>query len=71
MYRFIKPIDKKKDKKYNNDVDVNNALCCPKPTTVRPKNVTAVVAATVAMSGLSPISFLTLPTVGSGFLMFF
>ena len=67
LYRFFKPIDKKKDKKYNNDVDVNNALCCPTPTTVRPKNITAVVAATMTMNGLSPVSFLTSPTVAQVF----
>ena len=41
------------------------------PTTLRPKNIMAVVAATAAKSGPSPIGFLTLSTVGSSFLMLF
>ena len=48
-----------KDSKYTNDINVKNALCCPTPTALRPKNIPAVVAATVVMSSPSPIRFLT------------
>ena len=37
-----------------NDVDVNNAPCCPMPNSLRPKNITAVVEVTVVMSSPSP-----------------
>ena len=41
------------------------------PTTLRPRNITALVAATAAKSSPSPKRFLTLSTVGSSFLMLF
>ena len=47
-----------KNIKYTNHVDVNNAPCCPTPTALRPKNITAAVAATVVMSSTSPIGYL-------------
>ena len=76
FYKVFLSSDQRKDSKYTNDVDVNNALSCLMPTTLRPKNITAVVAAMVAMSGPSPIGFLAAaaPTVDPSlidFLMFF
>ena len=47
-----------KDINHANNVDVNNALPCLMPTSLRPKNVTVVVAATVIMISPSPIGFL-------------
>ena len=45
--------------KYTDDIDVNNALCCPTHTALRPKNILVAVAATVVMSSPSPIGFST------------
>ena len=67
FYRFFISSDQKKDSKYTNNVDVNNELSSLTHTTPRPKNITAVVAAMVDMSGTSPIGFLTSSTVGSDF----
>ena len=59
-----------KDISYANDVDVNNALPYLMPNRLRPKNITAVVAATMVMIRPSPIGFLVDPS-SIGFLMFF
>ena len=37
------------------DVDPNDALRCPTPASLRPKNITAVVAVAVVMISPSPI----------------
>ena len=44
--------------KYTNNVDVSNAPCCPMPTALSPKNISAAVVATVIMTSPSPIGFL-------------
>ena len=47
-----------KDNNHANNVDVNNALCCPTSIVLRPKNIPTVVEATVIMSSPSSIGFL-------------
>ena len=44
LYRFLSYFHTSKDINHTNDVDVNNALPCLMPTSLRPKNITAVVA---------------------------
>ena len=55
LYKVFLSSDLKKGKdiKYTNDVDVSNAPCCPRPTVLNPKNISAAVAATVVMSNPS------------------
>ena len=65
-----------KDINHANDVDVNNALCCPTPAAFIAKNIPTVVEATVFMSSSSPIGFLevvvsTVDPSSISFLMFF
>ena len=47
-----------KDINHTNDLDVNNALPCLIPTSLRLKHIIAVVAAKVVMISPSPIDFL-------------
>ena len=65
-----------KDINHTNDVDVNNALCCPTPAALSAQNIPTVVEATVVMNSPSPIVLLvvvasTVDPSSIGFLMFF
>ena len=56
MYKDFLSSDQKiagKNIKDTNDVDVNNALCCPMPNALRPKNITTAVEVMVVMSSPS------------------
>ena len=57
LYKVFLPTDQKiagKNIKDTNDIDVNNAPCCPMPNALRPKNITAAMEVTVVMSSPSP-----------------
>ena len=57
LYKVFLSPDQKiagKNIKDTNDVDVNNASCCPMPNALRPKNIAVAVEVTVVMSSPSP-----------------
>ena len=49
MYRFFITFPIPVDINHTNDVDVNNALACPMPASLRPKNIASVLKVTVVI----------------------